>query len=202
MISLSSSSETKETLSEAATKIDANLKSEAKKSRIKDVVKKLSQLEISFKSPYTFLNYLEDQGIIDSINVILSIIGRYKEDKYELILPEANKDLIVLSSQLIYIGTKLGEVQGNAVRLEDLKKITRSKYIVEAISNAEESGSKLSHAEADDISRVLSEESYTELNLLTTVEKYLTNLMFNTRFFCDKLDNIAKRIAKEEYGTQ
>lgn len=201
MINLSSSSETTKELASIATNLDKNIKKEAKTFRIKDIVEKLKASDISFKSPYSFLDYLEDSGIISSINSVLSIIGKYKETEYDIIISEVDRDLTVLTSQLIYIGTKLGEVQGNVVRLENLKKMTRSKYIIEAIKKAEEHNDKISYAEADSISRVLSEDSYIELDMLTTVEKYLTNLMFNTRFFCETLNNIAYRTVKDEYGS-
>lgn len=199
MINLNSSSN--ESVSNVATKIETDLKKEAKKLRIKDIIEKISKSNVQFKSPYNFLDYLEESGMLDSINSVLNIIGRYKDSEYESTIDELNKDLAILSSHLIYIGTKLGEVQGNVVRLENIKKLTRSKYIVEAIKTAEETYDKISYQEADSISRILSEDSYIELDMLGTVEKYLTNLMFNTRFFCQTLDNIAKRMIRDEHGT-
>jgi hypothetical protein len=148
------------------------------------------------------MQFLESEACIESVNEVLKIIGRYKETGVDLNMAEFNKDITVLSSHLMYISAKVGELQGMAAHAENIKKIVRSRNIVEAKHIAEEGNLKLTDGEADNLSRVLSEDSYLELAKLDTALRFLSNILFNGKFFCEMLNNVANRYNRELLNSQ
>lgn len=146
------------------------------------------------------MQFLESEACIESVTAVITIIQRYKDAGIDLHMTEFDKDIVVLSSHLMYISAKVGELQGMASHAENLKKIIRSRNIIEAKTWAEEKSTKLTDGEADNLSRVLSEDSYLELARIDTALRYLSNILFNGKFFCEMLNNVANRYNRE-YGS-
>lgn len=175
------------------------VKAKAKvKANLTSILAKLRTIKFDYTSDLRFQEYLETEGIMDSVSKILEVINNYKTIT-EVDISSANIDLLTISSHLVYVTTKLGELNGEISKQEDIKKLTRSRYIVEAKSMAESEDSKISDTEADNLSRVLSEDTYHDLSLLITVQGFLTNLMFNSRNFCDMLNNVCNRELKASF---
>ena len=161
------------------------------------ILEQCKKLSITYTSDLSFQDYLEAEGILDTIGSILSIVNLYTSGETELELTLANKNIVILSSQLIYIGTKLGEVEGQISKLESTKKLTRARYLIEAKKESSNAGFKISNEEADSISRLLCEEKYYQIDLLIVVKGFLTNLMYNTRNFVEMLNKVCDRTLKE-----
>lgn len=143
------------------------------------------------------MQFLESEACMESVNEVLNIISRYKDSGVDLNMAEFNKDITVLSAHLMYISAKVGELQGMVSHAENNKKIIRSRNIVEAKHIAEQESTKLTDGEADNLSRVLSEDSYLELAKLDTALRFLSNILFNGKFFCEMLNHVANRYNRE-----
>jgi len=143
------------------------------------------------------MQFLESEGCMESVDAVLEIIARYKDMGVDLNVSEFNKDITVMSAHLMYISATVGELQGMVAHAENLRKIIRSRNIVEAKNIAEQEGTKLTDGEADNLSRVMSELSYLELSKLDTALRFLSNVLFNGKFFCEMLNGVANRYSRE-----
>lgn len=144
-----------------------------------------------------FHEYLSSHGITDSIDEILRIAKVYTKGSSEATLDNINNDSIILASHLIFISIKLGELKGKLSFIENNKNFVRSKNTIHIKKSAENINVKTTDAEADNLSRVISQPIYNEIGIINTSVEYLTNLMYSGRSLQDTLNNVGHRLIKE-----
>ena len=125
---------------------------------------------------------------------------KYKDGDFERFMPEIESDLIKLSAGILRISTLVGYMKGNAQHADDIRRVLRSRYHLQAREIAEDLNIKLTEASAESISRVAAKEQYKYHGEAAISHEMLSSRYFSAMAFVRVLEGVAQRPQHERFG--
>ena len=169
---------------------------------LKRIKRRLSEQSIdnSDMNPPSYHEVLMDESHWEDISFIYTIMEKYKDGDFERFMPEIESDLIKLSAGILRISTLVGYMKGNAQHADDIRRVLRSRYHLQAREIAEDLNIKLTEASAESISRVAAKDQYKYHGEAAISHEMLSSLYFSAMAFVRVLEGVAQRLQHERFG--
>jgi hypothetical protein len=175
-------------------------KVKAKEETITSLLKQIK--DITYKKQPNIESYLSLESYFGQVSDALTIIRTYYGPDRPDSPTAMQEDLLKISAMHAGIAEMVGYLQGISARAEDTRKVVKSEYSMEIKRHRDEASNsgkivKLTEADVDNASRVLSKDAYTAARDAEVVSRMMSAAWYAIGDFVKILNNSISRVQRE-----